>query len=173
MSEGGEGAPPGSALPMDQEVKTLGSADIAKILQALPHRYPFLMVDRIRDIDGDDFGIGIKNVTFNEPHFQGHFPGFPVMPGVLIIEGLAQTAGALCVHNLQEDYKPQLVYFMGIDRAKFRKPVVPGDQLEYHVRKVRSRGRAWRFYGEAKVNGQIVAEAEVSAMIVDPENVKM
>jgi 3-hydroxyacyl-[acyl-carrier-protein] dehydratase len=95
------------------------------------------------------------------------------MPGVLIIEGLAQTAGALCVHNLQEDYKPQLVYFMGIDRAKFRKPVVPGDQLEYHVRKVRSRGRAWRFYGEAKVNGQIVAEAEVSAMIVDPENVKM
>jgi len=151
----------------------LPSADISKVLKLLPHRYPFLMVDRIIEMDRDESCIGIKNVTFNEPHFQGHFPGFPVMPGVLIVEGLAQTAGALCVHNLQEDYKPQLVYFMGIDRAKFRKPVVPGDQLEYHVRKVRSRGRAWRFYGEAKVNGQIVAEAEVSAMIVDPENVKM
>jgi 3-hydroxyacyl-[acyl-carrier-protein] dehydratase len=151
----------------------LPTADISKVLKLLPHRYPFLMVDRIIEMDRDESCIGIKNVTFNEPHFQGHFPGFPVMPGVLIIEGLAQTAGALCVHNLQEDYKPQLVYFMGIDRAKFRKPVVPGDQLEYHVRKVRSRGRAWRFYGEAKVNGQIVAEAEVSAMIVDPENVKM
>ncbi len=143
------------------------------MLKLLPHRYPFLLVDRIIEMDRDESCIGIKNVTFNEPFFQGHFPGFPVMPGVLIIEGLAQTAGALCVHNLQEDYKPQLVYFMGIDRAKFRKPVIPGDQLEYHVRKVRSRGRAWRFYGEAKVNGQIVAEAEVSAMIVDPENVKM
>lgn len=151
----------------------LPSADISKVLKLLPHRYPFLMVDRIIEMDRDESCIGIKNVTFNEPHFQGHFPGFPVMPGVLIVEGLAQTAGALCVHNLQQDYKPQLVYFMGIDRAKFRKPVVPGDQLEYHVRKVRSRGRAWRFYGEAKVNGQIVAEAEVSAMIVDPENVKM
>lgn len=151
----------------------LPSADIGRVMKLLPHRYPFLLVDRIKDMDRDESCVGIKNVTINEPFFQGHFPGFPVMPGVLIIEGLAQTAGALCVHNLNEDYKPQLVYFMGIDRAKFRKPVLPGDQLEYHVRKVRSRGRAWRFYGEAKVNGQIVAEAEVSAMIVDPENVKM
>lgn len=158
---------------MTKAKSELPSADISKVLKLLPHRYPFLMVDRIIEMDRDESCIGIKNVTFNEPHFQGHFPGFPVMPGVLIVEGLAQTAGALCVHNLQQDYKPQLVYFMGIDRAKFRKPVVPGDQLEYHVRKVRSRGRAWRFYGEAKVNGQIVAEAEVSAMIVDPENVKM
>ena len=96
------------------------------------------------------------------------------MPGVLIIEGLAQTAGALCVNNLRRaTYKPQLVYFMGIDRAKFRKPVLPGDQLHYHVQKIRSRGRAWRFYGEAKVNGQVVAEAEISAMILDPGDAKM
>jgi len=105
----------------------------------------------------------------NEPFFQGHFPNFPIMPGVLIIEGLAQTAGALCVSNFGTSYKPQLVYFMGIDRAKFRKPVLPGDQLHYHVRKIRSRGKAWRFHGEAKVNGQLVAEAEVSAMIIDPD----
>lgn len=155
------------------EKTELGSADIGRILKLLPHRYPFLMVDRLTQMKADESCVGIKNVTYNEPFFQGHFPGFPVMPGVLIIEGLAQTAGALCVHNLGQDYKPQLVYFMGIDRAKFRKPVLPGDQLEYHVRKLRSRGRAWRFYGEAKVSGHIVAEAEVSAMIVDSENVKM
>jgi 3-hydroxyacyl-[acyl-carrier-protein] dehydratase len=147
--------------------KELQSADIMRIMKLLPHRYPFLLLDRMRDMDGDNSAVGLKNVTINEPFFQGHFPNFPVMPGVLIIEGLAQTAGALCVHSLGETYTPQLVYFMGIDRAKFRKPVVPGDQLEYHVRKVRSRGRAWRFYGEAKVGGQVVAEAEVSAMIVD------
>ena len=94
------------------------------------------------------------------------------MPGVLIIEGMAQTAGALCVANLDTTYKPQLVYFMGIDRAKFRKPVLPGDQLHYHVQKIRSRGRAWRFYGEAKVNGQVVAEAEISAMILDQDDAK-
>jgi 3-hydroxyacyl-[acyl-carrier-protein] dehydratase len=145
----------------------LGTADIARVLKLLPHRYPFLLVDRIFDMDRDESAVGIKNVTINEPFFQGHFPAFPVMPGVLIIEGLAQTAGALCVHSLGESYKPQLVYFMGIDRAKFRKPVVPGDQLHFHVRKIRSRGRAWRFYGEAKVDGQVVAEAEISAMIVD------
>ena len=95
------------------------------------------------------------------------------MPGVLIIEGLAQTAGALCVHHLGATYKPQLVYFMGIDRAKFRKPVLPGDLLHYHVKKIRSRGRAWRFYGEAKVNGQVVAEAEISAMILDQDDAKI
>jgi 3-hydroxyacyl-[acyl-carrier-protein] dehydratase len=152
--------------------KTLATADTRRVLELLPHRYPFLMVDRIVDMDGDESAVGIKSVTVNEPFFQGHFPGFPVMPGVLIIEGLAQTAGALCVHHLQAIYKPQLVYFMGIDRAKFRRPVLPGDQLHYHVKKIRSRGRAWRFYGEAKVNGHVVAEAEVSAMILDQDDAK-
>jgi 3-hydroxyacyl-[acyl-carrier-protein] dehydratase len=147
--------------------RELASADTMRLMKLLPHRYPFLLVDRLRDMDGDTSCVGIKNVTINEPFFQGHFPQFPVMPGVLIIEGLAQTAGALCVHSLGEQYTPQLVYFMGIDRAKFRKPVLPGDVLEYHVRKLRSRGRAWRFYGEAKVDGKVAAEAEVSAMIVD------
>jgi 3-hydroxyacyl-[acyl-carrier-protein] dehydratase len=147
----------------------LGTADTQRVLQLLPHRYPFLMVDRIVEMDRDESAVGIKNVSMNEPFFQGHFPNFPIMPGVLIIEGLAQTAGALCVSNFATSYKPQLVYFMGIDRAKFRRPVLPGDQLHYHVRKVRSRGRAWRFHGEAKVNGQVVAEAEVSAMIIDAD----
>jgi 3-hydroxyacyl-[acyl-carrier-protein] dehydratase len=153
--------------------KELGSADISRIMKLLPHRYPFLLVDRLIEMDRDERCIGIKSVTINEPFFQGHFPGFPIMPGVLIVEGMAQTAGALCVANFQADYKPQLVYFMGIDRAKFRKPVLPGDHLYYHVRKIRSRGRAWRFYGEAKVNGQVVAEAEVSAMILDPDDAKL
>jgi 3-hydroxyacyl-[acyl-carrier-protein] dehydratase len=158
----------------DKPKTTLGTADIARVMKLLPHRYPFLMVDKIIDMDRDESAVGIKNVTINEPFFQGHFPGFPVMPGVMIIEGLAQTAGALCVHNLNgtAEYKPQLVYFMGIDGAKFRKPVLPGDTLYFHVRKVRSRGRAWRFYGEAKVGGKIVAEAEISAMILDPDDVK-
>ncbi len=145
----------------------LGTADIGRVMELLPHRYPFLMVDRIYDMNGDISAVGVKSVTINEPFFQGHFPQFPVMPGVLIIEGLAQTAGALCVNSLGEDYVAQLVYFMGIDKAKFRKPVVPGDQLHYHVRKIRNRGRVWRFTGEARVNGAVVAEAEISAMLAD------
>jgi 3-hydroxyacyl-[acyl-carrier-protein] dehydratase len=148
--------------------KELGSADIARIMKLLPHRYPFLLVDKIVDMDGDNSAIGIKNVTINEPFFQGHFPNFPVMPGVLLIEGMAQTAGALCVANMSENYEPQLVYFMSIDRARFRKPVQPGDTVHYHMTKRRNRGRVWRFDGQAKVNGQLVAEAEISAMIVDP-----
>ncbi len=145
----------------------LGTADIGRVLNLLPHRYPFLLVDRIYDMNGDESAVGLKNVTYNEPYFQGHFPQYPVMPGVLIIEGLAQTAGALCVHSIGEDYQAELVYFMGIDKAKFRKPVLPGDQLHYHVRKIRNRGRVWRFAGEAKVNEQLVAEAEISAMLAD------
>ena len=150
-----------------QTKPTLDTADIARVMQLLPHRYPFLMVDRIFDMSGDQSCIGVKNVTINEPFFQGHFPQFPVMPGVLIIEGLAQTAGALCVHSMGTGYKAELVYFMGIDNAKFRRPVVPGDRLEYHVRKIRNRGRVWKFYGEAKVDGLVAAEAEVSAMLAD------
>lgn len=147
----------------------LGSADIVRLLKLLPHRYPFLLVDKIFDMDRDESAVGVKNVTINEPFFQGHFPAFPVMPGVLLIEGMAQTAGALCVHSLGENYEPQLVYFMGIDGAKFRRPVVPGDTVHYHVRKLRSRGRAWRFACEAKVDGRLVAEAEISAMIVNQQ----
>jgi 3-hydroxyacyl-[acyl-carrier-protein] dehydratase len=152
---------------LSEKPTALGTADITRMLKLLPHRYPFLMVDRMYDMNGDESCIGVKNVTFNEPYFQGHFPQFPVMPGVLIIEGLAQTAGALCVASLGESYKAELVYFMGIDNAKFRKPVVPGDQILYHVRKIRNRGRVWRFFGEARVNGQVVTEAEVSAMLAD------
>jgi 3-hydroxyacyl-[acyl-carrier-protein] dehydratase len=146
---------------------TLGSADIGRLLKLLPHRYPFLLVDRIIEMDGDRSAIGIKNVTINEPFFQGHFPTYPVMPGVLLIEGMAQTAGALCVSTMDQEYEPDLVYFMAIDRARFRRPVVPGDTVHYHVKKMRNRGRVWRFKCEAKVANELVAEAEVSAMIVD------
>jgi len=146
---------------------TLEAADIATILKALPHRYPFLMVDRVINIRGDESGIGIKNVTANEPQFLGHFPGNPVFPGVLLIEGMAQTAGAICILSKNLVGKPQLVYFMTIDKAKFRKPVIPGDTIEYHVTKISQRRTMWWFRGEAKVAGELVAEAEVGAMTRD------
>ena len=146
--------------------KTLQSADIQKVLEWLPHRYPFLLVDRIEAIDEDKSAIGIKNVTFNEPQFQGHFPGKPIFPGVLLIEGMAQTAGAICVAHAMQGGAPSIVYFMTIDKAKFRKPVVPGDVVEYHMTKTKSRSNMWWFRGVAKVRGQTVAEAEVSAMLV-------
>jgi len=152
---------------MDQENKILQAADINEIMKALPHRYPFLMVDRIRNINGDESCIGIKNVTINEPHFLGHFPDHPVMPGVLLIEGMAQTAGALCVLAQAAEGGTKLVYFMTIDKAKFRKPVIPGDTVEFHVRKIRRRSNIWKFAAEARVDGTKVAEAEVSAMMVE------
>jgi len=154
----------GSASPT--ETDTLESLDIQRILELLPHRYPFLMVDRIVDIIGDDTCIGIKNVTINEPHFKGHFPGRPVMPGVLLVEGMAQTAGAVCILRHAEGM-PKLVYFMTIDKCKFRKPVVPGDVVHYHVKKIRNRRTIWKYAAEARVDGQLVAEAEISAMIAD------
>ena len=147
------------------ETKTLDSADIHRLLEVLPHRYPFLLIDKIIEMDGDSSCIGVKNVTINEPHFQGHFPRRPVMPGVLLIEGMAQTAGAICVLSQMGGDHPKHVYFLTIDKAKFRKPVVPGDTVEYHVRKIARKKNMWWFRGEAKVAGQTVAEAEVGAMV--------
>jgi 3-hydroxyacyl-[acyl-carrier-protein] dehydratase len=147
--------------------ETLEAIGIKEILAALPHRYPFLLVDRIVDIRGDEHGIGIKNVTANEPQFVGHFPNNPVMPGVLLLEGMAQTAGTLCIRSLPGQAKPGLVYFLTIDKAKFRKPVIPGDVLEYHMNKIKQRRNMWWFRGEAKVGAEIVAEAELGAMIAE------
>jgi 3-hydroxyacyl-[acyl-carrier-protein] dehydratase len=153
------------AAGMNKIVTQLEAADIAVVLKMLPHRYPFLMVDRVIDIRGDEHGIGIKNVTINEPHFQGHFPGNPVFPGVLMIEGMAQTAGVLCI--AAAGAQPKSVYFLTIDKAKFRKPVRPGDIIEYHMNRITRRKSMWWYRGEAKVAGEIVAEAQVGAMLSD------
>jgi 3-hydroxyacyl-[acyl-carrier-protein] dehydratase len=151
---------------MNDEAPVLETIDIGRLMELLPHRYPFLMVDRIVDVDGDNAAVGIKNVTMNEHFFVGHFPGRPIMPGVLIIEGMAQTAGAICLHARRAE-TPKLVYFMTIDAARFRKPVLPGDTLQYRVQKIRNRGNVWKFAGEAWVGNQKVAEAEISALISD------
>ena len=141
--------------------------DIATILKTLPHRYPFLLIDRVLDIRADHSGIGVKNVTFNEPAFQGHFPERPVYPGVLMIEGMAQTAGVIGIMSVEGTEKPRAVYFLTIDKCKFRKPVMPGDIVEYHMRSIGRRKTMWWFHGDAKVNGTIVAEADVGAMLTD------
>lgn len=141
--------------------------DIERIMQMIPHRYPFLMIDRVVDVVPDATATGIKNVSINEPYFQGHFPQRPVMPGVLIIEAMAQTSAVLVVHTLGMNAEGKLVYFMSVDSARFRRPVMPGDQLRIHVSKERSRGNVWKFSGEAKVNGTLVAEATYAAMIMD------
>jgi 3-hydroxyacyl-[acyl-carrier-protein] dehydratase len=141
------------------------TAEIGDILRVLPHRYPILMIDRVIEIDGDNSGIGVKNVTANEPQFMGHFPGNPVMPGVFMLEGMAQTAGVICMLAHAADMPPQRLYFMTIDKAKFRKPVVPGDVVEYHMKKTANRKNMWWYEGEAKVRGMLVAEASIGAMI--------
>ncbi len=152
---------------MSETVRELGSADIQKVLELLPHRYPFLMIDRIIEIDGDESCIGIKNVTVNEPQFTGHFPNMPVFPGVLLIEGMAQTAGAICCrHIMERNVQTKQVFFMTIDKCKFRKPVVPGDQVRFHMTKTNHRKTMWWFRGQARVDGVLVAEAEIGAMLV-------
>lgn len=142
------------------------SFDVKRIMELLPHRYPMLMIDRIDDVRLGVSATGIKNVTVNEPFFQGHFPEHPIMPGVLIVEALAQTAGALVKHSLGTERIDEVVYFMTIDKARFRKPVVPGDTLKLHVNLLRARSPVWKFAGEACVDGELVAEAEFSAMIM-------
>ena len=145
----------------------LTTLDIEQILECLPHRYPFLMVDRIVDIDGDETAIGIKNVSYNEPVFQGHFPGKPVFPGVQIIEAMAQTAGAIVIaHDREVGNARSIVLMLTIDKAKFRKPAGPGDRIEFHMRKIHRRRTVGRYEGRAMVDGVLIAEAEVGAMIV-------
>jgi 3-hydroxyacyl-[acyl-carrier-protein] dehydratase len=146
--------------------RTMEPVDIQKILHLLPHRYPFLLVDRIIEIRSPEFCIGIKNVTYNEPQFQGHFPGQPILPGVMIIEGMAQAAGCAALISGEAGARAKMVYFMTVDKAKFRKPVVPGDVLEYHMTLINRRKNMWWFRGEAKVGSTLCAEAELGAMII-------
>jgi len=152
---------------MNGPAAALEAADISAILKALPHRYPFLMVDRIIDINGDESAVGIKNVTFNEPQFAGHFPERPVYPGVIMIEAMAQTAGVIGIKSVEGTERPRAVYFLTIDKCKFRKPVLPGDTIEYHMSSIGRRNTMWWFHGNAKVNGKTVAEADVGAMLTD------
>lgn len=145
----------------------LQSADIQLIQRILPHRYPFLLVDKVVDIDGYKSATGIKNVTMNEPHFQGHFPGTPIMPGVTIVEAMAQTTGVMVGVALDLADKDLLIYFMAIDGCKFRRKVVPGDVLEMRVETTRGKpgGKVWKFKGTATVDGELAAEAEFTAMM--------
>ena len=136
-------------------------------MEMIPHRYPFLLIDRVEKVIATESAVGIKNITVNEPHFPGHFPGHPVMPGVLIIEAMAQTAAIVVVDAMGEEVEGKLVYFMAVENAKFRKPVVPGDRMEIHVTKKQNRGAVWKFDGQAMVDGAVVADATFTAMIRD------
>ncbi len=156
-----------TAAPPAAEARTVELLDIQRIMHDIPHRYPFLMLDRVVDVVLNTSAVGVKNVSVNEPFFAGHFPNHPVMPGVLIIESMAQTAAVLVVETLGGDAAGKVVYFMTIEGAKFRRPVVPGDQLRVHVVKERNRGNVWKFHGVAKVDGVTVAEATYAAMIMD------
>jgi 3-hydroxyacyl-[acyl-carrier-protein] dehydratase len=154
-------------MTADQPAPTVKSGDIARVLALLPHRYPFLMVDRMVEMVLGERDVGLKNVSINEPHFQGHFPGEPIMPGVLLIEAMAQTAGALVVETLGEAMHGKIVYFMSIENARFRAPVRPGDQIFIHVEKIHARKLVWKFTGECRVGEKVVADATYTAMIVD------
>ena len=147
--------------------KTLRTADIARVMKLLPHRYPFLLIDKMIDMDGEDSGTAIKNVTINEPFFQGHFPGKPVMPGVLLVEAMAQTAGALVLDHMGDDHAGKLVFFMSIDKARFRRPVMPGDTVMIKVKLSTKRMPVWKYWCEAHVDGKKVAEAEIGAMLMN------
>ena len=140
---------------------------VQRIMEMIPHRHPFLMIDRVVDVVANERAIGVKNVSINEPYFQGHFPARAVMPGVLIIEAMAQTAAVLVVHTLGREAEGKLVYFMSVENARFRRPVFPGDRLDVHVSKQRNRGNVWKFEGRAKVGGALMAEAVFAAMILD------
>ena len=149
------------------EGRTVEHVDILRVMEMIPHRYPFLMIDRVIQVIPDQSAIGIKNVSINEAHFQGHFPRQPVMPGVLIVESMAQTAAVLVVETLEGAAAGKLVYFMTIDEARFRRPVVPGDQIHVNVAKIRNRRNVWKFDCRATVEGALVAQAVISAMIMD------
>jgi 3-hydroxyacyl-[acyl-carrier-protein] dehydratase len=144
--------------------------DINRIMQMIPHRYPILLVDRVLELNAGESAVSLKNVTMNEPHFNGHFPGFPVMPGVLIIEAMAQTAAIVVVEALGKEAEGKVVFFMTIDSAKFRKPVVPGDSMHIHVEKLKARGPMWKFTGKAMVGDDLCAEATFAAMITDKDS---
>ena len=158
-----------TAADVSPDEKPQGGAivDIAGIMAAIPHRYPFLLIDRVVEVVHGESAVGVKNVSVNEAFFNGHFPNHPVMPGVLLIESMAQTAAVLVVETLGPDARGKVVYFMSIDGAKFRRPVVPGDQVRVHVTRQRRRGNVWKFEGIARVDGVIVAEAVYTAMIMD------
>lgn len=149
------------------EGRQMTTLEIDRILECLPHRYPFLMIDRIVNIDGDESAVGIKNVSYNEPIFQGHFPDKPVFPGVLIIEAMAQTAGAIVIaHDATAGTGKSIVLMLTIDKAKFRRPAGPGDRIELHIKKIHRRRTVGRYEARAMVDGVLIAEAEVGAMIV-------
>jgi 3-hydroxyacyl-[acyl-carrier-protein] dehydratase len=154
-------------MPKEMSENLPTTIDINRIMELIPHRYPILLVDRILNIVPGESAIALKNVSFNEPHFQGHFPQFPVMPGVLIIEAMAQTAAIVTSYALGDEAQGKIVFFMSIEEAKFRKPVVPGDSMHVHVEKIQTRGPVWKFSGKALVEGKLCAEATFGAMITD------
>lgn len=154
-------------MPKEMTENTGKVIDINRIMEMIPHRYPILLVDRILNIVPGESALALKNVTMNEPHFQGHFPNFPVMPGVLIIEAMAQTSALVVVEALGDNARGKVVFFMSIEEAKFRKPVTPGDSMQVYVEKVQARGPVWKFSGKATVDGKLCAEATFSAMITE------